>query len=151
MNQSPDNNAPGTGLQKGASQPPSSSSSGPEELDILKELVQLQREQLAVRQEEIGVQRQQVENAHQFALKNLDAQVTDRGDARKHNKTDRRDRLIFAGFVVLILIAFIAAAMYMNQIDIAKEVVKAIIYLVAGGLGAYSYASQKRRKEKPDA
>jgi hypothetical protein len=74
-----------------------------------------------------------------------------RGDARKHYQTDRRDRLIFAGFVVLLLIAFIAAAMYMNQIDIAKEVVKAIIYLVAGGLGGYSYASQKRKKEKPDA
>jgi cation transport ATPase len=148
MSQSRDDNEIRDALvTKGASGPPSSS----EGIDILKELVQLQREQLAVRQEEIGVQKQQVENAHEFALKNLDAQASDRKDARGHNKTERRDRLLFAGLIIAILILFIGAAIYMGQPEIAKEIVKAVVYLVAGGLGGYSYASQKRKREKPDS
>lgn len=136
-------------LEKGAALPPSSVI--PEnELDLMREFFQLQREQVAVQQSELGLQKQQIENAHEFSLKNLDAMVADRADARTGGKSQRRDRLYFAGGVVLVLAFFIGYAMYLNKDVIAIEILKAVVFLLAGGLGGYSIRANKAKEDKDE-
>jgi hypothetical protein len=50
----------------------------------------------------------------------------------------QRDRLIFAGVMSILLIAFISYALYLNKDQVALEVLKALIFLFAGGIGGYA-------------
>lgn len=112
-------------LEKGAApQPPSVIPEA--ELDFMRDFLQLQREQITIQQEEINIQKQQLENdqqqlenAHQFSLQNLNAMVTDRESARGAARTQRRDRLVFAAGVIILLTVFIGYAMYLDKDQIA--------------------------------
>ncbi len=125
---------------------PTTTTSGPDPA-LIKEFFQLQEREIEVRQEEINLQKLERGNAHEYAKLALDAQAADRKDSRNHGKSERRDRLVFAGIVILILVSFVILAIYMNQVELAKELIKNVALLAAGALAGYSYGS--RKKEKP--
>jgi len=120
------------------------------EQNFLRELIELQREQIAIRQEEINAAKQKALYAHEYSLKNLDAMAKDRADARTHGKSDRRDRLVFAGIIIVALLSFLILAMHLGQADIAKEFVKGIGFLLVGAFGGYNYGVRKSKKQKEE-
>jgi hypothetical protein len=124
-----------------------SSTSGPDPA-IIREFFELQAREIEVRQDEINLQKLERGNAHEYAKLALDAQAKDRQDARNHGKTERRDRLIFAGIIVLVLVAFVIIAIQLNQVDLAKELVKNVALLAGGALAGYSYGSRKSKDGK---
>lgn len=132
-----------------ASEPPSrtTTTSGPDPA-IIKEFFDLQAREIEVRQEEINLQKLERGNAHEFAKLSLDAQAKDRKDARDHGKTERRDRLMFAGVIIVILVAFVIVAIQLNQVDLAKELIKNVALLAGGALAGYSYGSRKSKDGK---
>lgn len=121
--------------------------SGPDPA-LIREFFQLQEREIEVRQEEINLQKLERGNAHEYAKLALDAQAKDRQDSREHGKTERRDRLVFAGVIVLVLVAFVIAAIYLNQVELAKELVKNVALIAGGALAGYSYGSRKSKDGK---
>ena len=128
---------------------PTTTTSGPDPA-LIREFFQLQEREIEVRQEEINLQKLERGNAHEYAKLALDAQAVDRKDSRNHGKSERRDRLIFAGIVILILVGFVITAVYLNQVELAKELVKNVALLAAGALAGYSYRSSKSKEKSPE-
>lgn len=128
---------------------PTTTTSGPDPA-LIREFFQLQEREIEVRQEEINLQKLERGNAHEYAKLALDAQAVDRKDARNHGKTERRDRLVFAGVIILILVGFVITAIYLNQVELAKELVKNVALLAGGALAGYSYGARKSKDKKAD-
>jgi len=99
---------------------------------------------MAVWQQEISTQKQKAEYMHEFSLKNLEALARDKEDYRAHHKTDRRDRMFFATLIIICLIGFLIASMYLGQAEIAKDIVKALGLLIVGAFGGYNYGARKK-------
>jgi hypothetical protein len=121
--------------------------SGPDPT-IIREFFELQAREIEVRQEEINLQKLERGNAHEYAKLSLDAQAKDRKDSRDHGKTERRDRLVFAAVIVLVLVAFVIIAIQLNQVEVAKELVKNVALITGGALAGYSYGSRKSKDGK---
>lgn len=148
--ENPDNNKL---VRGGSSDPPSLLK---EDVDILREMIYLQREQATAKQEEIEIEKQRVaneakqaENAHEYALTALKAMAEDRKDIRATGQTGRRDKLkvgVLAGIAIVILACF---AMYLDKDEIAFEVVKTIGLVAIGAFGGYSYGSKTANEQKP--
>lgn len=118
--------------------------------ELINRFIELQTQEISVRREELGLKKQEIANTHEYAKMALEAQVQDLGDSRKHSKSTRRDRLIFAGFIVILLGAFIVYALYLGKDQIAIEILKAIVYLLAGGLGGYALKTKSSEKKDSD-
>ena len=115
--------------------------------ELLERFLQLQENELAVRQEELSIRKQETANSHEFSKKGLDAQLEDRQRERQANQKSRRDRLVFAGFVVLVLVAFIVFALYMNKDAIALEIIKGAIFLISG---YFAGRFHQKKTDEPD-
>lgn len=62
----------------------------------------------------------------------------------------QRDRLIFAGVMSVLLIAFIFYALHLNKDQVVLEVLKCLIFLFAGGLGGYALGKARDKKTQED-
>jgi hypothetical protein len=100
---------------------------------LLTQLVENQAKELAIRSEEVRLREREIDAAAAFSEKALEAQAADRKDDRIARKTARRDRLIASGLAVLALLAFIVYLLSTGKDAFASEVLKAIVYLAAGG------------------
>ncbi len=123
---------------------PTTSQSGPDPV-LIREFFALQEREIQLRQDEISIQKQERANAHEYAKAALEAQARDRQDARNHSKTERRDRLVFCGVITVILVLFVLAAIFLNQVELAKELVKNVALLAGGALAGYSYGTRKSK------
>lgn len=101
---------------------------------------------LELRQADISLR--ELDHNQKIADKSIEAQAADRKDERAVEKSMHLHRLIFAGVVVFLLIAFVLAALWMNKDALVLDVIKVVLGFV-GGWGA-SIAWRKRRKAMPD-
>jgi hypothetical protein len=56
--------------------------------------------------------------------------------------------MVFAGIVVLVLAGFVAYALHLNKDQIALEIIKAIAFLAAGGMGGYAIGRYRSSQPK---
>lgn len=116
--------------------------------EIFNKFLENQARELALREQELLLQHQQSANAHEYAQLALQAQVEDREQNRKHHQKFRRERLWFATFVSLLLAAFLAYTLTIGKDVFAQEILKALVYLLAGGLGGYSLKTQSAARSQ---
>ena len=116
--------------------------------ELIRQFLHLQAQEINLRFEQINLQKQSITNSHEYAQKSLEADLVDFDRERKHTRTIGRDRMVFAGFVVLVFAAFITIALYLNKDQVAMEVIKTLGTLLIGGLGGYSIARLKPKKEE---
>jgi hypothetical protein len=114
--------------------------------DLIHRLLENQARELALRERELLIQQQQAQNGHQYAQLALNAQAEDRKQIREHNKIHRRERLYFATFISILITGFVIYALQIGKDAIAIEVLKALVYLLAGGAGGYSLRGSEKSK-----
>lgn len=131
--------------------PPARRNPGLPQLDpvLLERLLENQAQELGIRQQELILQQQQSQNSHEYAQMALDAQVKDREQGRNHYQRYRRERLYFAAFIAVLLVGFLVFALHIGKDTIALEVLKALVYLLAGGLGGYSLKNVSEANKQP--
>jgi len=123
----------------------------PERLDpdIFKQLLENQSVDLLIRQQDQEIKKREIENSHEYALKVLEAQLVDRQREREQTKSTLSTSGCIISVITLFIVAGICYALYLNKDQLVIEVVKAIVYIITGGLGGYSIKKIKSHKDEP--
>ena len=115
---------------------------GEAELDLIKQELALRKEQMRLREQELG-------NAHEYSIKAMDASFADRTHERSHSQEQLNTTLRYTLFLFINLVALICYALYLTKDQFVMELVKALIFLLTGGIGGYSL--QKLLPKRDDA
>jgi CRISPR/Cas system CSM-associated protein Csm4 (group 5 of RAMP superfamily) len=116
--------------------------------ELFEKFLSQQGQEIVFRKEKLELEKQQDKHSYEFAQKSLSAQVDDREKERIASRTGRRDRMAFAGLVLLLFFGFLFYTLYLGKDDFAKEVLKALAFLSAGALGGY--ATGRRATDPPE-
>ncbi len=91
----------------------------------------------------------QLETTHEYSLRLLDGELMDRQREREHLKSTNMNAGILIAFLSLLLAAGICYALYLNKDQLVMEFLKAILFLVTGGVGGYSLKVVRDKTEIP--
>ena len=93
----------------------------------------------------------QLETTHEYSLKVLDVDLLDRQREREYQKTSNTNAGLLVAFLSLLFAAAICYALYLNKDQLVMEFLKAILFLVTGGVGGYSLKMVRDKSETPKA
>lgn len=110
---------------------------------VIEKMLALQEKDLILKTQQLDLQKQTDQHSFQYAKDALVENAKDRDAQRKYHKSILRESYFFASFIILIFFIFMAIALYFNKDDLAKEIVRAIIYLGSGGIGGYFWGKSK--------
>lgn len=122
-----------------------------EDPEILRRILDNQANDIIARQTEQEIKRQEIETAHEYSLKLLDAQLIDRQRDREHQKSTNSNGCLILAFLSLLFAGGICYALYLNKDNLVLEFLKAAVYLLAGGLGGWSFKVIKDKNAPPNA
>ena len=108
--------------------------------DVVKTLLENQAKELELKAIELALQKQQDEHGFEFGKAALLAKIEDRKLQRNHQLSVKKATHKLVTVLALIISAIVCYAIYSNNSPIAMEIIKAIVYLVGGGLGGYGVA-----------
>lgn len=106
--------------------------------DLLRRILDNEANDIITRQTEQEIKRREIETGHEYSLKLLDAQLMDRQRDREYFKSTNINGSIVVGFLGVLLVAAFCYALYLNKDQVVMEFLKAILFLVTGGVGGYS-------------
>jgi cation transport ATPase len=107
-------------------------------IELFKQFIEYQNKELAIKSEENQLNDKELDRNFQLAKMQMQEIASDRKDDRQSNQQTLTKVLGFSAVVVLTLAGFLGYAMNLGKDAIALEIIKAIIYLVAGAFGGYS-------------
>lgn len=116
--------------------------------DLVETFLNNQTKELEIKVEQLALQKQEDEHGFEFGKAALKAKAEDRNLHREYALKTRVYTYTLIGIIVLSVFGVISYAMYSGNKDIAMEIIKAIVYLLGGGLGGYGVA--KAGKSSPN-
>lgn len=118
----------------------------PEQID---QIIANQNLELQVRNREIDLKRQQDAHGFEFGKKALDVQLEDRNLQREHDQKTQKYFYTFISIISVLFVGLLVSAIILDKDQLAMEIVKAAIFLFAGGIGGYGYKAHKVRNTPP--
>ncbi len=116
--------------------------------DLVEGFLQLQRQELHVRQEQLKLETQQVNNNKEIALKSIEANAEAGNDIRQqYFRNCEGNRWLFFSSL-LAVVGLCAYALYLDKTDLVETIVKVAIGAV-GGLGLGYHLGTKKRDGAP--
>jgi hypothetical protein len=95
------------------------------------------------------IRRREIEIGHEYSLRVMDAQLIDRQRDREYQRwTNIAGSVVIAFLSVLVAAAF-CYALYLNKDQVVMEFLKAVLFLVTGGVGGYSLKAVRDKSETP--
>lgn len=104
---------------------------------------------LILRQTEQELRKRELEITREYSLKLLEAEFLDRQRDREHQRTTNITAGVLVAFLSLLLSAGICYALHLNKDQLVMEFVKAILFIVTGGVGGYSLKTVRDKVEAP--
>lgn len=117
----------------------------------LDRFLDLQSTEIGLRAKELDIRMRELDNAHKYSERALDAQVQDRDMERRHN---RRAQYAFYGvvaFLFVLLAAVLCFSMYIGKDEIAKDVMKSVALILPSVIGGYYAGKAAAKKEEKAA
>lgn len=111
---------------------------------------EIKSKELQIRSEELELEKQKDDHTFEFSKLSLSVQKEDRADDRKHRSGLQKNVLLFVTVIAVLLVAIIIISIINNQIDLAKEVIKAVAYIGAGSFGGYGFGRYKKSSQDSD-
>ena len=108
-----------------------------------------QADDLITQQTERELRKRHLETTHEYSVKLLDAKLLDRQRDREHQKFANITAGILVAFLSLLLAAGICYTLYLNKDQLVLEFLKAILFIVTGGVGGYSLKVVRDKSETP--
>jgi hypothetical protein len=115
----------------------------------LDRFLELQAQELGLRAREMDLRQQELQNAHAYSEQSLRAQLEDRDAERRHQHQERVASYGFVAFLFTALLTVLLTALLMGKDEFARELLKAVLYVVPAGAGGY-FAGLRRGKSKDD-
>ena len=116
--------------------------------ETIQRMLSLQEAKIGLEVKQAEIALREVDHNQKIADKSIEAQAADRKDERRVTQTMHLHRLVFGGAVVLMLIAFVLVALWMDKDALVLDIVKVVLGFV-GGWGA-SIAWRNSRGRHPD-
>ena len=104
----------------------------------IQRMLSLQESRVALELKQADIQIKELDHNQKLADKSIDAQSSDRKDERAVNKTIRLHQLLFAAFIVAVIVAVTVFALYLGKEAMVLDIVK-VLCGFAGGFGVSSY------------
>jgi len=117
---------------------------------VIEDMVRQQAQQLEIRNRELDLREKEIDRQAAYAEKVLVAQSYDLKDQRQHEGTQTRTKIIGAVTGFVLILTFLAVCILTGHEAIALEIVKAVVYLGAGGSGGYAYARTRGKRGESD-
>lgn len=116
---------------------------------MVQRFLDIQSEEIKLRKQELEIRAQESKHTANYAEKALEAQAADRVDGRKHESSMARDRLIFGGVVLGLIIALSIVALAYGEAEIVKTLVQTLSSLFIGVFGGFFWgrSSERRRPQ----
>jgi len=121
----------------------------------VRQLIAIQAEELSVRKDEVSVRLKELEVREKEKRLATDEskvmaelQAADFRDARIHKSAASRRRHALVGLTIVILGGALGYTLFLGQVDVVTEVVKALVFLCAGGAGGYGWRAAKEQREQ---
>ncbi|MEN6538909.1 MAG: hypothetical protein ABFC67_04790 [Mizugakiibacter sp.] len=114
----------------------------------LEQLVENQKQEIALKANELELEKQRDNNNLSWARESLAAQERDRKHERECQRDKQKDRQRFVLFLLGIIAAVVLVALWLGKDAVATEIAKAVVFVAAGSIGGYGYA---RSKAEPSA
>lgn len=117
-------------------------------IPIVREFLNNQGKELDIRAQESKLREKELDNNHELALKSLDAQQ------KFYNRMPeerRKDWALIALFIlvgILILIGFCIFLFEINQVELAKYLITALVSAFVSGGGAYGFGFHRGSQSK---
>lgn len=112
----------------------------------IQRMLSLQESRITLELKQADIQLKELDHNQKIADKSIDAQAADRKNEREVNREVQMHRLIFAAFVVVVIVAMIVFALYMGKEAIVLDIVK-VLCGFAGGYGVSAYMNAKGKEE----
>jgi hypothetical protein len=118
--------------------------------DIVKRFLEIQQQEILVRQNELLIRGKDIDNQKDIALKSIEAQQQDLKDDRVHK---RRSSIIVKIFVLLLTLVTVALIVYLiekGKDTMAVEILKIVgVALISFG-GGYFYGRSNQKSGRID-
>lgn len=114
--------------------------------ETLKELLSVQKQDIALRVEEVRRDSAEITHNQSIAKQSIEAQERDRKHDREEVTKRQRSQHVFVISVLIVLIIFAGYALSIGQSDVVLDLVKVLVGF-AGGMGYQAYRSSKERDE----
>lgn len=118
--------------------------------DVVERLVENQFKEIALRAQELELESQKDTNTLEYSKLALSAQERDREAERTASRNRQKDRLGFILAITVIVALLIGGALYLDKDQVALELVKAAILMLAGGAGGYGLARAQETQNPQD-
>ncbi len=105
---------------------------------LAEQVLDIQTKEIALRQHELEAKKQEDKNRHEFAKAALQVKAADLVNERQHERWIQAARFIFLGIVILVVAGVITYALAIGKDGFAMEIIKAVIFLLSGGIGGFA-------------
>lgn len=114
--------------------------------ETLKELLSVQKQDIALRVEEVRRDSVEITHNQSIAKQSIEAQERDRKHDREEVTKRQRSQHIFVIAVLIVLVFFSGYALHIGQSAVVLDLIKVLIGF-AGGMGYQAYKSSKERND----
>lgn len=115
--------------------------------DTVKDLLQVQKQDIALRLEEVRRDTAEIAHNQSIAKQSIEAQERDRKHEREEVTKRQGSRQLFVGAVVIALLLFSGYAISIGQSNIVLDIMKVVIGF-AGGMGYQAYRAYRDREDE---
>ena len=115
--------------------------------DTIRKLIDQQSTEASLRSQELAIRKQELDYQSKHASDILGTQERDREAGRTHTRKMGRDKLFFAGVVIVMVVFFAVWGLYMNKDSVVKEILQMVISAGLGALGGFGAAKTRKKSD----
>lgn len=110
----------------------------------IQRMLSVQEQKLALELKQTEISLRELDHNQKIADKSIEAQAEDRKDERRLSKAMHSQNLIFAGVIVVIVVIFILAALWLNKDALVLDIIKVILGFAGGWGASIAWSSRKQ-------
>jgi hypothetical protein len=115
--------------------------------DMISQFLENQAQEMAIRRQTLEINKMEINNSHQYALKNLDALKEDRKDQREHERRMQSKTILLVCIIIGVFALFGGYCLWIDKEKVLEEFFKFLIYAVPSAGGGYFYGYSKAKKK----
>lgn len=119
-------------------------------VDVARDFIELQKQEVEVRKEELALKSKEVDNSHEYALKALEAQKEFYQSAPTERRKDRWQIFWIGALAFVLVAAFFIYLFISGNGEFAKEIIKYLIGAIFGGSAGYGIGTRKVKQKNEE-